>query len=345
MQMRILYIDTESFSSHANFNRIHIDALMKCGYSVDGAFKEGYINLLGIKNLDVVCEIPERLYEHGKETQVYGRFLMLFRLWKVRSKVRFADYDAVILSYYDETVLPFSLYPSGLYLINHINADGLHHWLKRKLFLLLSKRNTQIMISKRAYEYVRELGAINTKLVYHGLPNPYDRGIVRPVWMSHQYTLFSPSAMSSDLYFIQELLNNKQFNDLLVVKDIQFVVRTNRPLTTSNPNVRVIDYYMKDDEYRGCFVHADAILVSYVDDFKYRVSAVMLECISNNKRIVVRKNEGLLEYKGMVGADSYFDGVEEAVRVVERKVMDRTDSVYDGYLYKTDYSFLKEHSL
>ncbi len=343
--MKILFIDTESFPSHANFNRIHINALIDCGNYVDGVFKEGYSKVLKIPNINVICEIPDKLYEHGEETQVYGRFLMLLRLWEVRRKVRFANYDAIFLSYYDETVQPFSFYPRGLYLINHINADGLHHWLKRKLFLLLSKRNTQIMISKRAYEYVRELGAINTKLVYHGLPSPYDRGIARPVWMSHQHTLFSPSAMSSDLYLIQELLNNKQFNDLLIDKDIQFVVRTNRPLMTSNPNVRVIDYYMKDDEYRGCFVHADAIFVSYVDDFKYRVSAVMLECISNNKRIVVRKNEGLLEYKSMVGTDSYFEGLEEAVRVVERKVMDCTDPVYDGYLFKTDYSFLKEYSL
>lgn len=342
MRMRILYIDTESFSSHANFNRIHIDALQKCGYSVDGAFKEGYCNLLGIKNLDVVCEIPERLYEHGKETQVYGRLLMLFRLWKIRINVRFADYDAVILAYYDETVLPFSFYPRGLYLINHINADGLHHWLKRKMFLYLSKRNTQIMISKRAYNYVRSLGAEKCQLVYHGLPNPYSKEIARPDWMNHQHTLFSPSAMSSDLVLIQQLFESKSFNFLLKTLDIQFVVKTTHKISTNNSNVKVIDYYMSDEEYQGCFVNADAILISYLDDYKYRTSAVMLECIANNKKVVVRKTDGLLEYEDMIGTSPYFSTVEEGVSVIENMVRNASDPIYKSYLYYANYQFLNE---
>ena len=343
--MKILFIDTESFPSHANFNRIHIRALLNCGNTVDVAFKEGYSKILNISNIKVVCKVPEKLYEHGKETQVYGRFLMLLRLWEVRRKVRFADYDAIFLSYYDETVLPFSFYPSGMYLINHINADGLHHWLKRKLFLHLSARNTQIMISKRAGEYVQGLGVKKTRLVYHGLPNPYNKEVSRPLWMNHRHTLFSPSAMSSDLNFIQDLLNSDAFNDLLISRDVQFVVRSLHPLITNNPNVKVITSFMSDEDYCGCFVHSDAIFVSYVDDFKYRVSAVMLECISNNKKVVVRKTDGLLEYMNLVGEDSYFTTLEQAIRVAEKKIIDSQIPQYDGYLYEPDYTFIKDCSV
>lgn len=341
--MKILFIDTESFLSHANFNRIHINALIKNGYCVDGALKKGYSKILNIPDLRIVYEIPDNLYEHGKETRLYGRLLMLFRLWQVRRNIRFADYDAVFLSYYDETVQPFSLYPSGLYLINHINADGLHHWLKKKLFLYLSSRNTQIMISKRAYNYVLGLGAKNAHLVYHGLPRPYDREIKRPSWMNHKYTLFSPSATSSDSNFVQELLNSEKFNNLLTSRDIQFVVRTLCPLKVDNPNVKIIDYYMSDEDYRGCFVHSDAVFVSYVNDFMYRVSAVMLECISNNKRVVVKKNEGLLEYMNLIGKGSYFSTLKDAVRVIENTVLDPITPFYKSYLYEPDYSFLQSN--
>lgn len=340
--MKILFIDTESFSSHANFNRIHIKALIKDGHNVEGAFKEGYTKLLNVPNLKTVSEIPEYLYEHGKETQIWGRFLMLLRLWKVRRDVQFKSYDAIVLSYYDETVLPFSFYPRGVYLINHINADGLHYWLKRKLFLLLASFDTQIMISKKAYEYAKSLRAKRCELVYHGLPSPYDFRIERPDWMTHRYSLFSPSATSSDFDLLQELLQYPQFNELLQVKDIQFIVRSNRQLSTNNPNVRIIDYYMSDKEYQGCFVHSDVIMVSYVDDFKYRVSAVMLECISNNKKVVARQTEGLMEYKDIIGEDSYYTTVDQILSVIKNRIAGNRHVLYNNFNYEPNYSFLKK---
>lgn len=340
--MKILFIDTESFPSHANFNRIHISALLNCGNTVDVAFKEGYSKILAEPNVKVVCEIPDKLYEHGKETRVFGRFLMLLRLWEVRRKVQFSDYDAIFLSYYDETVLPFSFYPRGLFLINHINADGLHHWLKRKLFLFLSARNTQIMISKRAYEYVRGLGVNNARLVYHGLPNPYNKDVKRPEWMTHRYCVFSPSAMSSNMSFIQHLLDNRSFNEILISNDIQFVVKGNGVLVSHNPNVRIIDYFMEELEYQGCFVHSDVIFISYLDDFKYRVSAVMLESIANKKNVLVRDTFGLREYEDIIGRTSYFSTIEELTDVLV-KAIKKKDIYYNDYLYKPKYNFIKKY--
>ena len=339
--MKILYIDTESFPSHANFNRIHLNALLNLGFSVDGAFKIGYKELLGISDVKVVFEIPEEHYEHGKDTQLYGRYLMLKRLFDVKRAVRLKEYDAIILSYYDELVLPFAGYPNGLYMINHINVGALNHWLKKYFFKRLAQKNTHIVLSKSAYDFVTQLGIGNCRLVYHGLPKPYPKDISKPVWMNHKYCIFSPSVTSTDFTAIHELFSSKLFLDYLANNDILFVIR-GRDLYSDCPNIKIIDHYMDDADYQGCFIHSDAIFVAYRQDrFKYRVSAVMLECIANNKRVIAKRSEALNEYEGTIGSESYYDQVEDIFELFERTVNDSGADTKYIFEHQPDYSFLK----
>lgn len=339
--MRILFIDTESFPSHVNFNRIHLNALLSEGYVVDGAFKGGYEELLDMPNVRVVCEIPEKHYEHGKETQLYGRYLMLKRLFDVKRAVRLKDYDAIILSYYDELVLPFAGYPKGLYMINHINIGALNHWIKKFFFKRLAQKNTHIVLSKSAYDFVKQLGIGNCRLVYHGLPKPYPKDISKPTWMNHKYCIFSPSVTSTDFTAIHELLNSNLFLDYLINNDILFVIR-GRDLYSDCSNIKIIDHYMDDADYQGCFIHSDAIFVAYRQDrFKYRVSAVMLECIANNKRVIAKSSEALNEYEGAIGSESYYDKVKDIFELLDRTVNDSDVDIKYIFEHQPDYSFLK----
>lgn len=339
--MKILYIDTESFFSHLNFNRIHLNALLSQGFTIDGAFKVGYKELLGMSEVKVVCEIPEEHYEHGKDTQLYGRYLMLRRLFDVKRAVRLKDYDAIILSYYDELVLPFAGYPSGLYMINHINIGALNHWLKKYFIKRLAHNNTHIVLSKTAYDFVKQLGIDNCRLVYHGLPKPYPKDISKPAWMNHKYCIFSPSVTSTDFTAIHELLDSKLFLDYLTSKDILFVIR-GRDLYSDCPNIKIINHYMDDADYQGCFMHSDAIFVAYRKDrFKYRVSAVMLECIANNKRVIAKRSEALNEYQDAIGGESYYDTVPSVFDVLKRMIERSSEEISYSYSCEPDYGFIK----
>lgn len=336
--MNVLLIDTESFPAHANFNRIHISALLKVGCDVDCVFRCGYSHILNINNLKIVYEIPDSDYEK-KDTRIKGRILMLKRLLDVKRNVNFASYDRIILSYYDETVLPFAFYPSKMYLINHINIGGLKYWIKRTLFKRISKNNTQIVLSKDAFDYIGKLGIVNRQLVYHGLPKTYNKSELRSSFIDKHYCIFSPSAQSSDIESIKNLLNSERFISYLIENNVEFIIRTKQELP-NKPNVKLITSYMSDEDYQNCFVKSDIILVLYKKQFMYRVSAVLLECISNNKKVVIQNHPGLQEYKSIFGKDSFFDNVEGAISAIDRLLKDNKQPMYDKYNFEPDYSFL-----
>lgn len=338
--MKVLYIDTESFPTHANFNRIHIRALQKVGCEVYCVLKVGYKQILQIPDLKVVYEIPVTYYETGRDTPIRGRFLMLKRLFCIKKNVDFRQYDKILLSYYDETVLPFAFYPKGLYLINHVNIGGLKYWLKRKMFLYLSLSNIQIVLTKAAFNYIGKLGVTKKELVYHGLPNPYN-SLLSTAKNKHKYTIFSPSAQSSDFDSISQLLNSDKFIEFLKERDIEFIIRSKVSLPKKS-NVQVLTSYMCNEDYQQCFLKSDIILISYKKTFMYRVSAVLLECIANKKNVIIKKHLGLKEYESILGKDVFYESVDEAISAIDAILCKHQKICYDRFNFEPNYHFLMQ---
>ena len=314
--IKVLYIDTESFPAHLNFNSIHIKALIDAGAVVEGVFREGYSEKLNLPIKTAYC-ISHSLY--GKRNNSMSARLDMFkRLLAVKKNVEFNSYDKIILAYYDELVLPFAGFPHGLYLINHINIGALNHWLKIFLFKRLSRRNTQIVLTKGARQFVLEIGVKQCIYIPHGLPIPYSKECCKPLWIKHRYFIFSPSATSSDFRCINSIVHNNQFINYLQKNDILFIIR-GAVSNVSSSNIKVIDNYMDTDEYQGCFIHSNAIFIAYKEDrYKYRASAIMLEAISNNKRIVARYSEGLSEYSYIIGDNSFFNSIDDLINRLDR---------------------------
>ncbi len=335
---KILYIDTESFPSHGNFNSIHIKALMQQGFEVCCVFRENYSDCIKLPNIKVELEIPDRLYIHYKSA-IASRFQMLKRLHFIKARLQFEQYRHILLSYYDELVFPFALYPNGVYLINHINLGALNHPIKRILIKYLSKRNTQILLSESAFAFAKNMGFKKCRLVYHGLPEPYSLNSQKPVWMNKHYCLFSPSVTSTDFSVINELISSDSFLSFLEEKDILFVIR-GKNIHSNHPNVKIIDWFLTDEDYKGCFIHSDFIFVSYREDrFKYRVSAILLETISNSKKVVVKRSFGVEEYEPYLGKDAFFEDVNGAINSLNR-LLDEGLLKHYNYDKKPDYSFL-----
>lgn len=312
--MNILFIDTESFPSHINFNRIHISKLLEEGHHVSCIFRIGYFQKLGIENISMIHEIPNKYYKKGNDTRIIGRIFYLRRLLNIRKYIKSKKYDIIINSYYDETVLPFAFFHRGLYLINHINIGGLRYKLKLFFFKLVSKRNQQIVLTKDSQEYLNSMG-LKSIYVRHGIPDVYPVNLPRPVWMKFKYSIFSPSATSSDEKFLTSLISSKEFVSYLERNDILFIIRSNQ-LSSTCKNILIIDYFMSNEEYMACFTQSDIIFVCYKPTFRYRASGILWECIANSKNVAIRNIPGMTEYKEIFDISSFFYNEQDLLNTI-----------------------------
>lgn len=316
--MKILYIDPVSHTEHINFNLLHLKAIFSVTRDVDCVFRENYLNNTSLSSIKQEYEIPSSLCKKRKIALV-NRFFYWLTLWYIRFKVDFKKYDYIILSYYDEIALFLSFYPKNLLLINHINVSGLQSRLKFYFYNKLSKNNTQIVFEDYIKDYLISKGIKHVKVVPHGVIDRYIiddsnvKRIFKHIFLKYKYVVFSPSSGSSDEVFINTLLYSDLFKQFLTKNDILFVVKTNIKIDFEHENILVINTFLSNEDYRYLFLKSNLILISYPPTFKYRVSAVFFEAISNNKCMQLANIEAFDQYKKYLPSQFYFKNIEELI--------------------------------
>lgn len=313
--MKILYIDFVSHPSHVNFNRMHIKALRECA-EIDFVFKEGYKDTLDMEITSTVLTIPWYFYKI-KGNGFLCRLQYLFILLYIKNRICFNSYKGVVFSYYEEISLFFARYPQKLYLINHVNLSGLSSKIKLFFFKKISKGNTQIVFNHGMMSYLQLLGINNVKVVQHGIMSVFKKkeenvcckdGLKIDI-AKYNKIIFSPSSNSSDLSFLRLLLESQTFKTYLCENNYLFIVKS-QDLKSTHSNIYVIDYYISNDFYKYLFVKSNIIAICYPETFKYRVSGVFFECISNKKNVVLSDIDALTCYKYIFSSYPYFKDVE-----------------------------------
>lgn len=337
--MKILYIDPESFFSHKNYNKLQISALLKLSYSIQCCFKKGYLNTLDIEGVDEMCAIPNCLYIKSNNG-LLNRVMMLLRYWFIIIRIlpHLHDFDVVIISYYDEIAILFAPFPKGTYLINHINiAEIYKSKIKRFFFKWISKRYTHIVFDDASSAYLNSIGITKTHIVKHGIIEPFANS------QKTDNIIFCPSSSSADSIFMTELINNKEFRDLLIRKKYKLILRGKYNLKTTE-NIIILDNFLEDDEYQNLFSISKFILLPYHNSFMFRTSGVLLEGIANRKVLLVRSLPSLLYYKKYYENLYGFTTVNEFVEVISKLIDNKSDSV-TFYInvdsLQPDYSFLE----
>lgn len=303
--MKVLYIDPFSSPSHANFNRMHIEAIRSLTKDIHFVFKENYWKEVDVQASEVCYAIPASYFGKNKGGLI-NRFFMCLVLWKIRQSVPLRKYDKIIFAAYEEISLFFAFYKVPLYLINHNNISSLNNSVKRFFFKCISKRNTHIVLEPYMKDYLKSIGIQKVEVVRHGLIPPYLASSFQiNTTLLHKRFLFSPSMQSVDTEFMEKMINDESFIKYLEARNLYVVLRS-KILHSSSPNILVLSHYMSKEEYIAYFLNAEAILLFYPKSFRYRVSGVLLEAISCRKSVLMSNIEVFRQYESLFGTNAYF---------------------------------------
>jgi hypothetical protein len=294
MVKKVLYIDADSPPGHIPFNMGYIAKLSETpGVSLSVIFRAGYLSAAAVAPAVVAKEIPRWLYLKKDRGKLVNRLFMLLRYRYLSRTSGWTKYDKVIFAGYDELALFFSGIRRPLLLVNHDNVRGLDNPVKRFFLKQISKRHAHIVFMEYMADKMRRHGIHNLFVVRHGLRAPFAPAPPGALEAIHKRfaqkdfdkILFCPSFSSSDEQFVRELVRSEHFCALLARHKILLVVREHRNALRDDglPNLLALKTTLATPEYEALFRHSFAILLPYPDTFRYRVSNMLHECISNNK--------------------------------------------------------------
>lgn len=332
--MRILFVDPICLDGHINFNRLHTQALLNTFEEVDFCFVEDYDDSIGIKDLNVVYTIPKKIINISNGLKYR---LSLFRsLRLIKKNICLSKYDAIIISCYDEIALALSFFPHS-YVINHNNLSNLNHLVKRLFFRYTTRLHSQIVLNDRAYTYLKSIGAKSVYKVNHGLIKPY---ISAKIKKSDNFVIFTPSLSSTDRESTNKIINDPLFLEWLEHNNAILLLRGDYTNIKSN-RIKILSGKLSDEMYQELFVNADCLLINYSDTFNYRVSAVILEGIANNKVCVIKALPDFEEYKAFFGDKVFFTNIKELIQALtyaKENPKDIKTNLSD--MFTPDYSFI-----
>ena len=101
---KLLYIDYMFMRGHVNFNRIHIDALLKEGYNVKLVLHKEIARLLPYAQQQYALIIP-RILGANAHNPILSRIIILLTIIYIKLHIRFSSYEHVVISCMDEITL------------------------------------------------------------------------------------------------------------------------------------------------------------------------------------------------------------------------------------------------
>uniref|UniRef100_UPI0032173E23 hypothetical protein n=1 Tax=uncultured Draconibacterium sp. TaxID=1573823 RepID=UPI0032173E23 len=331
---KILFVDPLSPRGHVNFNSIYIQSLYKLTENLDFSFKQGYENHFKIKSQSIVYPIPKKLFISTR-----NKFTTRYNQWKVlrfiKNHIPLQSYDIVIFSSYEEISLSLAFIRKKVFLINHNNIRNIENPIKRYFFKKASARNTNIVFEDYIKGHLEGKGISNLITIPHGIPTPHSMGILSNQNMCEKFSflnnfdrvIFSPSASSSDMPFLTKLNSDSSFLSFLSQNNILFIVRGDFQESQSR-NLLVINNFLTDTEYQFLLLRSDIILISYPQTHLFRVSAILFECIANNKFCVLSNIPALRIYAEYFNYNPYFESISSLLILLKNLISNKqlTDS-------------------
>ena len=318
---RILYIDPFSTYGHKNFNEIYLRNLACLEVELTCVFRDGYFEELHFeKKKTRLYKIPKKYYK-GNRSSFFNRIEMIKILRHVKRELNFKDFDKIILAAYDNIALYFSFIREEIFLVNHNNLAGLDNKIKLFFFKQISKRNIHLVFEDYMREYLNSIGIAKVISVSHGLPNEFKAiGDLPPTSLTdlkiEQYSnlIFVPSSSSSDVFFIDKLINDSSFQNYLKENNILLVLRGDY---TGSWSFNFNSWKSFEIQNRYLLIKSSIIIIKYPASFKYRTSAVFLDCVANNKIVLISEIEAFKQLESKINYNPYFTTIDELIDKVK----------------------------
>jgi hypothetical protein len=308
---------------------------------IDLVGRAGYFDKIKPKEVALAKAIPHAFYLSKDWGGFINRLFLWLRYMYVGVTNKFSAYDYVIFSNYDEIVLSFTHIRRRVFLVEH-NLAKLDNSVKLFFFRRLSKRCRHIVFNEYMAKRVMDLEIPRPVIVKHGLAAPFlpqPRALLSTINSRFQQDdfakiLFCPSFSSSDTGFLNRLVTDERFLDFIEKNRILFVMKCSKPLhgTIKSKNILVLSSLLSIEQYNTLFVHSFALLIAYPERFKYRVSNVLNECISNNKVCFMSDIESLRYYSKHIRYPYYFSNVQELIHCISDAIERNVEAHPDKYV-------------
>lgn len=338
---KILFIDPFSSDGHVNFNQIFIKELLKEEVTVDFIFKKGYNKKIKMPKLNLIDTFPDSFFNEQKNI-IANKLNEIKKMNYVNKIINLSNYDLIILSSYDTVALYLSSIKKKLFLINHNNLQGLNNCMKFFFFKKISKTHNHIVFENYMKNYLRSIGVKNVFKISHGLPNKinptFNINYLEKIKRNNfKKFIFVPSSSSSDTDFIQQTILDADFNNFLKSNHTLLIIKGSYVLNSS-ANVLVLNNHLPESEYNFYFIKSDIILIPYKRTFTKRVSAVMYECISNNKPFICSDIEAFRVYEDLIKYKPYFNSIDD----LKTRILDLYNyDLKENFFYKNIRLILK----
>lgn len=284
--LRVLYIDTLCPAGHKVFNSLTISALKNL---------KAELRLIGHERcfpeaMSVEYRIPETFLAKRK-AGISGKFSYRIREYqKLRWLLQVLEKehpDLAILSSF-ETISLSTISRSlkvPVLAFNHNNIDDLGSKVKKYFYRRIGNSVTQVVFENYMADYLKDNIKVRNRVIVlpHIVESNDPLQVQTEVPDANSILLFAPSS-SNDFSVIEGLLERPHE---LREKGIKLVAKFREDV---DQDAIILRKRFSDKEY-DLFLHScSAVYVPLPLSFNYRVSNVVNEAISSNKRIIISKN-------------------------------------------------------
>ncbi len=322
----VLYIDTFSQFGHTNLNKVFLRQFRSLGFKVSVIARSNYINEIEVSEKDIALKIPEYYY-NLKAGSLKDRILQWQILRFIKKSIDFRKYDVVFFSYFDEIVFALSGIKGNLFFMNHSNVTGLESGIKRFFLKCISRIGTILVFHESICIRFKEFGISNVVVEPLGLNLPYqidnqqsqtflkeiDQRLLKE---DIQFKIFIPTLAKYQDDFLKKLFSDISFLEFLEKKRVLIIIK-DKSLTINHPNVCLLKSFLMDKVYQAIFLDADFVMLHYPESFKYKVSASLFECFSNNKPCFVSDIEAFRLFESYFNYNPYYSSVAELIMLIQ----------------------------
>lgn len=333
--MTVLYIDTFSQFGHTNLNKVFIQQFRNKGYKVSVIARTNYLEDIEVPIEDILLRIPETYY-NSSAGRIRDRLLQFRILQFIKKRVSLRKYDIVFFSYFDEIVFPLSVIKGNLIFMNHSNVTGLENTLKRFFLKCIAKMGTILVFHETIRDQFLKFGITNVIVEPLGLTLPYDndsannRNLLnkidtRIVSLDYRLKIFIPTVSKYQDDFLYKVLSNDSFLNFLILNKVLLVLK-DKSIEINHPNICLLKSFLSEEIYQAVFISADFLMLHYPASFKYKVSASLFECFSNNKPCFLSDIDAFRVFQSHFNYDPYYNSIEKFTELIQVS-LDRKDLI------------------
>lgn len=296
--MRILIIDYLAPAGHVGYNKYQIEAISALGYNCEFVSSEEHIRNCCLESVKLK-PLPGWLYPKYKQKYkpILERIFGILRLLYLSLFVISNEYDEILFLSYDIMSLFVFRSKKRVMLCNHNNSSDFKSYLKCVLHKRLPKSYEYIVLADFIKGlFIRNNPSHKTHVVPHGLTKcHFSEKSCMPA-DSKKY-VFCSTTSSCDEKFMYEITHSDKIYNFLKNNNIDIVIKTNLNIEYP-PFINIIRGFVEDTKYSSLMKNALAVLAPYSEDnFKDRISAVLMECFASNIPILCSNINSFIEYK------------------------------------------------